>query len=75
MNSHVAAATDANASLEATVEPLRRLHAALSVCSLFNAGQPAQIAELVHPDVTVLSVPGVAPGAGYPGREGLLLLR
>jgi hypothetical protein len=54
MNNCVAAVTEANASIEATVEPLRRLHAALSVCSLFNAGQPAGIAELVHPDVTML---------------------
>jgi ketosteroid isomerase-like protein len=72
MNDCVCAVTEVNASIEDTVEPLRRLQAALSVCSLFNAGQPAGIAELVHPDVTVLSVPGVAPGAGYPGREGLM---
>jgi hypothetical protein len=58
--------------IDAKVEPLRRLHAALSVSSLFNAGRTGELVELVHPDVTVLSVPGVAPGAGYAGREGLL---
>jgi ketosteroid isomerase-like protein len=58
--------------IDAKVEPLRRLHAALSVSSLFNAGRAEELAELLHPDVRVLSVPGVAPGAGYAGREGLL---
>jgi hypothetical protein len=61
-----------NRLIDAKVEPLRRLHAALSVSSLFNAGRTEELAELVHPDVAVLSVPGVAPGAGYAGREGLL---
>ncbi|HEX5924692.1 MAG TPA: nuclear transport factor 2 family protein [Baekduia sp.] len=61
-----------NRQIDAKLEPLRRLHAALSVSSLFNAGRTEELAELVHPDVTVLSVPGVAPGAGYAGRDGLL---
>lgn len=61
-----------NRRIDAEIEPLRRLHAALSVSSLFNAGRTAELTELVHPDVMVLSVPGVAPGAGYAGREGLL---
>ena len=61
-----------NRQIDVKVEPLRRLHAALSVSSLFNAGRAEELAELVHPDVTVLSVPGVAPGAGYAGRDGLL---
>ena len=61
-----------NRQIDVQVEPLRRLHAALSVSSLFNAGRAEELAELVHPDVTVLSVPGVAPGAGYAGRDGLL---
>jgi SnoaL-like domain len=58
--------------LDVKLEPLRRLHAALSVSSLFNAGRTEELAEFVHPDVIVLSVPGVAPGAGYAGRDGLL---
>jgi hypothetical protein len=61
-----------NRQIEVKLEPLRHLHAALSVSSLFNAGRAEELAELVHPDVTVLSVPGVAPGAGYAGRDGLL---
>jgi ketosteroid isomerase-like protein len=61
-----------NRQIDVQVEPLRRLHAALSVSSLFNAGRTAELTELVHPDVMVLSVPGVAPGAGYAGRDGLL---
>jgi hypothetical protein len=58
--------------IDVQIEPLRRLHAALTASSLFNAGRTEELAELVHPDVTVLSVPGVAPGPGYAGREGLL---
>jgi hypothetical protein len=61
-----------NRQIDVQVEPLRRLHAALSVSSLFNAGRPEELVALVHPDVRVLSVPGVAPGPGYAGREGLL---
>jgi hypothetical protein len=61
-----------NRQLDVRLEPLRRLHAALSVSSLFNAGRTEELAEFVHPDVIVLSVPGVAPGAGYAGRDGLL---
>ena len=61
-----------NRRIDVEIEPLRRLHAALSASSLFNAGRTAELIELVHPDVTVLSVPGVAPGAGYTGRDGLL---
>ena len=58
--------------IDVQVEPLRRLHAALTVSSLFNEGRAQELAEFVHPDVRVLSVPGVAPGPGYTGREGLL---
>jgi ketosteroid isomerase-like protein len=61
-----------NRRIDVEIEPLRRLHAALSVSSLFNTGRTAELTELVHPDVMVLSVPGVAPGAGYAGRDGLL---
>jgi hypothetical protein len=61
-----------NRQIDVQVEPLRRLHAALSVSCLFNAGRTAALTELVHPNVMVLSVPGVAPGAGYAGRDGLL---
>jgi hypothetical protein len=61
-----------NRQIDVKVEPLRRLHAALSVSCLFNAGRAEELVELVHPDVMVLSVPGVAPGPGYAGREGLM---
>lgn len=60
-----------NPEIELRIEPLRRLHAALSVSCLFNAGRVQELTALVHPDVAVVSVPGVAPGAGYAGREGL----
>jgi hypothetical protein len=61
-----------NRRLDVKLEPLRRLHAALAASSLFNAGRTEELAEFVHPEVVVLSVPGVAPGAGYAGRDGLL---
>jgi ketosteroid isomerase-like protein len=51
-------------------EPLRRLHAALTIARLSNAARADEAAEFCHPDITILSVPGVAPGPGFRGRSG-----
>jgi hypothetical protein len=50
-------------------EALQRLHLALSVAMLANDSVMDE--RLIHPDLVVPSVPGVAPADGFRGIEGL----
>lgn len=51
-------------------ESLRRLRLALSVASLANDGAIEQLGPLLHPELHVPSVPGLAPFKGYRGPDG-----
>lgn len=52
-----------------SLEPLRRLRAALTLAEHVNAQRVEEAIDLAHPDISVLSVPGFAPGPGYFGHE------
>lgn len=52
-------------------ETLRRLQTALRMAELVNAQAVDQLLELAHPDIAILSVPGVTPGPGYFGHAGV----
>jgi len=49
-------------------EPLRRLQTALRMVELANAQAIDELLQLAHPEIVILSVPGVAPGPGYFGH-------
>ncbi|MCW2990736.1 MAG: hypothetical protein JWM73_1330 [Solirubrobacterales bacterium] len=58
------------ASSAATLRPLERLALALRVALLAGEERLDEIQGLLHEDLEVPSVPGVAPGRGYRGIDG-----
>jgi ketosteroid isomerase-like protein len=57
---------------EAFGNGLRRIRMVVEFLRLSGAESVEEIASLAHPEITVLAVPGIAPGWGYQGREEFL---
>jgi ketosteroid isomerase-like protein len=54
----------------AGLRPLARIALAMRVALLASEERVDELEGLLHPDLYVPSVPGVAPGKGFRGREG-----
>jgi hypothetical protein len=51
---------------------LRRIALVVDLLRLVGQEAVGEISPLVHPEITVLGTPGLAPGGGYQGREEFL---
>lgn len=51
-------------------EPSRRMGLVLRLIAFANDGGHGSLEDIVHPEIEVPSLPGVAPGRGYHGVQG-----
>jgi hypothetical protein len=65
-------ATDAVDADVAFGTGLRRISLVVDLLRLVGQEAVGEIAPLVHPEITVLGTPGLAPGGGYQGRDAFL---
>jgi hypothetical protein len=65
-------ATDVSSADETFGTGLRRIALVADLLRLVSQEAVGEIAPLVHPEISVLGTPGIAPGGGYQGREEFL---